>query len=175
MISALQNIKTNMAPDTVLMRPVMLQDSEALRALYILSLNINSDGFVQDISFHGDIATRAFEYQANNGQMLGIFKDDVLIGFGGIRLSKSADNVAELCNLHLHPDYQGLGIGKRLSLQLINDAQQRGYQSIELHVTNTQTSAIGLYQRLGFKETHTHVYELFGKSYDTVFMALDLG
>jgi ribosomal protein S18 acetylase RimI-like enzyme len=156
-------------------RPLVLDDAaeaEALRQLYAFSLGKNARGFVQDISFHGDIALRAGLYRHNNGDMLGVFDDNKMIGMGGIRGKDEAR--VELCNLHLLPECQGRGIGKQLSLTLIDDAKKRGYKVMELHVTNTQENAIGLYTRLGFKQTHQHVYTIHGVDYDTVFMELAL-
>lgn len=121
--------------------------------------------------FHGDIYERAKKYSSENGEMLGIFSPDgILLGFGGLK-DKGKGRV-ELCNLHLHPDYQGQGLGKRLALALMEDAEDLGYGIIELHVTITQQAAIGLYKRLGFRETDRKVYDVEGASYDTLFMEL---
>lgn len=123
--------------------------------------------------FHGDIYDRAKKYQAENGTMLGLFAaDGTLIGMGGIK--DKGQGRAELCNLHLHPDYHGQGLGKRLAMTLMDDAEHLGYGIVELHVTVTQQSAIGLYKNLGFRETNRKVYEVEGGSYDTVFMEIAL-
>lgn len=161
-----------MSNQTAIIKPVGPADAPQLRELYRLSLSKNTQGFVQDTSFHGDIAERAAKYQAENGEMLGVFDGDRLIGFGGLKAKD--DTRVELCNLHLHPDYHGQGLGKRLSYALIDDARALDYSIIELHVTVTQDSAIGLYRRLGFVETKRQVYEVAGNSYDTVFMEMRL-
>lgn len=161
-----------MQNQTAIIKPIVPADAQQLRALYGLSLSRNKDGFVQDVSFHGDIADRAAKYQSENGEMLGVFDGDKLIGFGGLKYKD--DTRVELCNLHLHPDYHGQGLGKRLSYALIDDARALDYDIIELHVTVTQNSAIGLYKRLGFVETKRQVYDVAGNSYDTVFMEMKL-
>lgn len=173
------SLKEKMASDLPLetMRRISISDTDSLRELYVFSLSKNVDGFIQDLNFHGDIAQRSFEYQENGGEMLGVFKNDVLIGFGGIRKKPKADDslkIVELCNLHLHPDYQGMGIGKKIAVALIQIAQERGYKTVELHVTATQQAALGLYKRLGFIETRRQAYELLDKVYNTVFMELPL-
>lgn len=153
-------------------RPITDADSAELRALYKFSLQKNAAGFVQNPDFHGDIAKRAADYQAQYGTMLGIFGSDdkAMIGMGGLK-QKSTDNV-ELCNLHVHPHHHGKGLGKRLAQILIADAKELGYQTVELHVTATQDAAIGLYKRLGFTEMRRETYTLDGNSYDTIFMEL---
>lgn len=105
--------------------------------------------------------------------MLGLFLDDgTLIGMGGLK-QKDGERV-ELCNLHLQKDYHGQGLGKRMANALIDDARELGYGVLELHVTVTQTSAIGLYERLGFKKTRREIFDVAGQSFDTQFMELSL-
>jgi len=153
-------------------RPISPADYSQLRDLYKYSLAKNAKGFVQKLEFHGDIAARAEKYQNSNGTMLGIFQDHTLIGFGGLKQAKN--NRAELCNLHLHPQQQGKGLGKRLAQILIQDAEELGYDTVELHVTATQVAAINLYRKLGFVETKRQVYDVEGQSYDTIFMELHI-
>lgn len=124
---------------------------------------------MQKPDFHGDIAARAAKYQAENGAMLGLFTaQNELLGFGGLKATSNGG--VELCNLHLHPQHQGQGLGKRLALALIEEAEELGYHKVELHVTVTQAAAIGLYKSLGFTETRRQVYDVEGQGFDTVFM-----
>jgi ribosomal protein S18 acetylase RimI-like enzyme len=59
--------------------------------------------------------------------------------------------------------------------ELISHARVLDYKILELHVTVTQTAALGLYKRLGFVETRREVFtHTDGTSYDTVFMDLVL-
>ena len=123
--------------------------------------------------FHGDIYDRAQKYFADSGEMLGVFAvDGTLLGFGGLK--NKGDERVELCNLHLHPGYHGQGLGQRLAVTLMDDAEKLGYGIMELHVTVTQTAAIGLYKKLGFRETKRQVYDVEGASYDTLFMEIAL-
>lgn len=153
-------------------RVLARQYDDALRDLYVLSLRNNVKGFVQDLDFHGDIAERADQLNqpGSGGRMIGFFLNEKLVGFGAIRRIPSGN--VELCNLHLRPDCQGRGIGKRLALELIGMAKVMGYKTVELHVTITQQPAIGLYQHLGFTKTGQRVYEISGETYDTLFMEL---
>ncbi|MFN7113290.1 MAG: GNAT family N-acetyltransferase [Alphaproteobacteria bacterium] len=161
-------------PSQNILRPVTESDAEQLRALYKYSLQKNAQGFVQNPDFHGDIAARAAEYQNNSGVMLGLFADDdrTLLGFGGLK--QKENNRAELCNLHVHPHQHGKGYGKFIAQVLIDEARDLGYDYIELHVTATQSAAIGLYKRLGFSETGRQVFAVEGASYDTIFMELPI-
>lgn len=153
-----------------IIRPISPADYDQLRDLYKYSLSKNAAGFVQNTDFHGDIAARAAQYQNTNGAMLGIFQDDTLVGFGGLKQTDS--HRVELCNLHVHAHQHGKGLGKHLAQILIQDAEELGYDTVELHVTATQNAAIGLYKKLGFAETKREVYVVDGNSYDTIFMEL---
>ena len=154
------------------LRPIAPEDAEQLRKLYKFSLEKNADGFVTCPNFHGDIYERAAGYQQQNGAMFGLFEDDTLIGFGGLKQKDGAR--VELCNLHLHPHYQGRGYGKLIAYMLIDEARDLDYSILELHVTVTQKNAIGLYKRIGFRETDRKVYDVEGKKFDTLFMELAL-
>lgn len=154
-------------------RPLVSSDADRLRALYALSLSRNAEGFITNPTFHGDIFGRAQRYVSEYGAFLGLFDEaGVMIGFGGLK-QKDAGR-AELCNLHLDAARQGQGLGKKLTLALLEEARELNYDIVELHVTVTQDKAIGLYKHLGFTETGRKVYDVEGKSFDTLFMELKL-
>ncbi|MCK4440756.1 MAG: GNAT family N-acetyltransferase, partial [Sulfurovaceae bacterium] len=60
------------------------------------------------------------------------------------------ETTVEMCKLHLYPEFKGQGLGKYLALALIEYAKGLSYIKVNLHVTQTQKEAIGLYKRLGF-------------------------
>ena len=49
-----------------------------------------------------------------------------------------------------HPDFQGRGLAKKLTLKLVRLQMQRGKTSF-LHVMSHNTSARGLYEKLGYR------------------------
>lgn len=152
--------------------PVRPSDADALRALYALSVRANPKGFIQDLNHHGDIYDRGVEFRSSGGEILGLYDDGRLIGFGCLKPEEQ--NKVELCKLHLDPDYHGQGHGKTLALELITVARGLGFATVTLHVTATQTAAIGLYTRLGFQEVRRQIYDLKGQVFDTVFMEFGL-
>jgi ribosomal protein S18 acetylase RimI-like enzyme len=156
-------------PKSPVLRPITARDAEALRDLYAYSLRQNPAGFVQDPLRHGDIFSRAELYRKDNGEMLGLFSSSgELMGFGA--LQKKSPALCELCNLHLHPDFQGRGFGRYMAEHLIELAKTLEYRTIELHVTATQHKAISLYGSLGFAETRRQTYETHGQKFETIFM-----
>jgi ribosomal protein S18 acetylase RimI-like enzyme len=62
--------------------------------------------------------------------------------------SQSHSGVLGIGVLH---DFRGQGIGKRLMLATMEDAQKKGIQRIELWVFENNQSAIALYLKLGFR------------------------
>jgi len=153
-------------------------NAEALRRIYAQSLAANPHGFVQDISFHGDIVAQAEEMDAAGGAFLAALLGGNTIGFGGLKPDTEDGEALELCKLHLLPEYHGRGYGKALSLALIETAREKSARAVTLHVTATQEAAIGLYERLGFVRTGQKIYQLEtgggAQDFDTVFMRLNL-
>lgn len=160
----------------LIFRPVEERDYNTLAELYSTSLKDNKDGFIQDISYHGSIKDIAISFNNNGGGIYVLENNSSIIGMGG--LSKVDTNTIELCKLHVNPNFKGLGLGKKISLELIKEAKLKGFKIINLHVTKTQKPAISLYKKLNFVEYKTHLYKMNHKSvdltFDTVFMEKEL-
>ena len=155
-------------------RPIREGDAEQLRALYLLSLSLNKGGFVQDVSYHGCITDIAAGLIDAGGEMLALCDGDAICGFGAIK-PLDENGAVELGNLHLHPDYQKRGLGRRLIEALLDCARSKAFEKVVLHVTVTQESAIALYKKLGFIQTGRKIYTVAGQDFDTLHMELVLG
>ena len=77
-----------------------------------------------------------------------IFQESQLIGAG--RVLSDGFDCAYLCDVAIHPDYQGMGIGKKLMGKLINYAKD--HSKIILYANAGKE---GFYQKLGFQEMKT--------------------
>jgi len=64
----------------------------------------------------------------------------------------------------VHPDYRGLGIGKKLTQHCIAWARQSNEHIIALHTSECMDSARYMYEKLGFKQIK-ELNPLFGKKY----------
>lgn len=60
--------------------------------------------------------------------------------------------VAYIMNMYTVPMYRNLGIGAELFKRIVDEAKQLGYRKITLNATEMGRP---LYERYGFKETHT--------------------
>jgi N-acetylglutamate synthase-like GNAT family acetyltransferase len=76
------------------------------------------------------------------------FDNDKLIG-AGRALADGAD-CSYICDIALHPDYQGHGLGKQIVQHLIN--QSKGHKKIILYANPGKE---GFYAKLGFKKMNT--------------------
>ncbi len=50
----------------------------------------------------------------------------------------------------VHDDYQGLGLGKKLTKYMIEIAREKGLKKVALEVVTHNSMAINLYKRCGF-------------------------
>lgn len=66
----------------------------------------------------------------------------------------------EIRRIYASQEYIGKGIGKELMSSSIEEAKQRGFDSIWLGVWEKNPRAIDFYQRWGFKEVGTHIFHV---------------
>jgi ribosomal-protein-alanine N-acetyltransferase len=77
-------------------------------------------------------------------------KDNELLGFSLVQQVVDEVSLLDIC---VSPAYQGKGYGKQLMLQLIEEAKHRKGAVLMLEVRESNSSALGLYSRLGFVQT----------------------
>jgi len=82
------------------------------------------------------------------GEYFGYFDGEQLIAMAGERMR--AGTLREISGVCTHPDHQGRGLARKLTLKLVRREMQRG-ETPFLHVMRSNTGARGLYEKLGFK------------------------
>ncbi|MFZ0485773.1 MAG: GNAT family N-acetyltransferase [Arenicellales bacterium] len=82
---------------------------------------------------------------------------------GSLFLMHREDNSAQLRYFLVLPEYQGLGLGKRLMQLLMDFVAERGYGSVYLWTTHDLSAAASLYKRHGFELTRETQSTAFGK------------
>jgi GNAT superfamily N-acetyltransferase len=82
------------------------------------------------------------------GDYFGYFDGGRLIAMAGERLC--AGELHEVSGICTHPDFQGRGLAKKLTLKLVRRQMQRGQTSF-LHVISTNTVARALYEKMGYR------------------------
>jgi GNAT superfamily N-acetyltransferase len=82
------------------------------------------------------------------GDYFGYFDGGRLIAMAGERLR--AGDLQEVSGICTHPDFQGRGLARRLTLKLVRLQMQRGKTSF-LHVLSHNTPAHSLYEKMGYQ------------------------
>ena len=81
------------------------------------------------------------------GDYFGIFKDNSLVAVTGERMKM--DGLTEVSAVVTHPEHVGKGFAKQLIAHTVNKIFEED-RIPYLHVAETNISAIGLYEKLGF-------------------------
>lgn len=71
---------------------------------------------------------------------------------GCIALRQLDDARCEMKRLYVRPEFRNLGIGHRLTEQILSDAKSAGYHEILLDTLPFLNQAIAMYRRIGFRE-----------------------
>ena len=129
-----------------------------------------------DISYQGiedELASLPGKYATPEGRLILAFEAKQPVGCAALR--PIDERICELKRMYVLPQYRGQGVGKTLAQRLIEEARQVGYHLMRLDTGNFLTSAIKLYESLGFKqiEPYNQVPEEIRKI--AIFMELDLG
>jgi GNAT superfamily N-acetyltransferase len=82
------------------------------------------------------------------GEYFGYFDGDRLIAMAGERFC--AGDLHEVSGICTHPDFQGRGLARKLTLKVIRRQMQRGKTTF-LHVMSHNTGARALYEKMGFR------------------------
>jgi len=89
-----------------------------------------------------------------NATFLEAYDNNTLAGLVAIYLNNHETNIAFISSVIVSKEYQGKGISKILLKTAIDTATLRNFQKIKLEVYRSNTKAIKLYKKLGFKESN---------------------
>jgi ribosomal protein S18 acetylase RimI-like enzyme len=82
------------------------------------------------------------------GEYFGYFEGARLVAMAGERMEAGA--LREISGICTHPDFQGRGLARRLTLKLVHREMRRGLTPY-LHVMSHNAAARALYEKLGFR------------------------
>lgn len=126
-------------------------DLDTLKTLFreyneFLGISLDFQGF------ETELASLPGKYAPNLGGQLYLAQVDQKPA-GCAAFYRLSPAVCEIKRVFVHPQFQGLKIGRHLMVQAIEDAREAGYSSVVLDSLKRLKAARKLYENLGFSET----------------------
>ena len=106
--------------------------------------------------FEAELASLPGKYSPPHGRLLLAWNADQAIGC--IALRPIDGSTCEMKRLYVQPQARGHQLGKRLVERICQEASGAGYRHICLDTLPTMTSAIQIYQAMGFKTIGPYVF-----------------
>jgi GNAT superfamily N-acetyltransferase len=75
---------------------------------------------------------------------------------GGVGLRILTPGVCEMKRLFVYDRFKGMGLGRRLCSQIIEEAKKLGYEKMRLDTLGRMVAAKNLYDSFGFKEIESY-------------------
>lgn len=82
---------------------------------------------------------------------------------GSVAVSGLSRYIVQIRWYLIHPDFRGLGLGKKLLQDALAFCREKGYQKVYLMTTNRQTTAIGIFKKTGFRKTGDKQMNMWGQ------------
>jgi len=97
-------------------------------------------------------------HQLSSGHYYGLRTDaGSLIAVAGVHIVSRTDRLAALGNIVTHPDHRGRGISTLATAHLCRELAKEGIELLALNVERRNTSAMRVYEKLGFVDHCTYV------------------
>jgi len=99
-------------------------------------------------------------HQLTAGHYYGIRTSDAaaqLVAVAGIHVVSKIDRIATLGNIVTHPDHRGAGLSTCCTCHLVSQLIDEGTELLALNVERRNSSAMHIYEKLGFREHITYI------------------
>lgn len=123
----------------------------------------NDSLFVDPFSNHIDTDVY-MDKLINNGEVLVAHDNEQIAGIACAYMNDKEERIAHFQLLLVKENYQGLGIGRKLCLEIIKLAKEKGMKEIILIVDKSNIKAQSLYESIGYTDTDS-VHENEEKKY----------
>lgn len=145
-------------------KPLTKKDSELLSKFYS-SLSENTLRWIQTPT--RDQISERVRYPDYFINLIVNHKEDI-VGYGEIQ--KDPEKLNGTLNIHIHQDYQGVGLGTAMIIMLLKEATEQKLHSVKLQVSSENLAAIHLFLKFGFQEQYTTKETYVGGTCDTLHM-----
>jgi ribosomal protein S18 acetylase RimI-like enzyme len=127
-----------------------LDDIRILFREYAKSLNV--DLCFQN--FEAELAGLPGDYASPRGSLLLAKVNGIIAGCCALRPLDSVDyaNACEMKRLYVRPPFRGMGLGRMLAGEIMDQARQADFACVLLDTLNDMEAARALYDELGFEE-----------------------
>ncbi len=106
--------------------------------------------------FEKEVTSLPGKYAPPRGTILmALFNENIA---GCIALKPLNESICEMKRFFVRQQFQGKGIGKKLAELIVEKAREIGYTKMRLDTHNSFQAAIGIYKKLGFKETSPYYH-----------------
>jgi ribosomal protein S18 acetylase RimI-like enzyme len=134
-----------------------IEDGRRLGYEYVETIGNNPvlKPYFKNQNFFPEIDKMPKGFEAPDGAYLVAYVDDEPAGT--ISMKRLDNAICEMKRLYVRPKFQGLGLGKRLTEQLIAEAKRLNY--IKMRLDNSKTvmaKANKLYESMGFYEIESY-------------------
>ncbi|WP_053363336.1 GNAT family N-acetyltransferase [Bacillus sp. FJAT-27251] len=116
--------------------------------MMIRKLKINEEP-PMDLLLLADPSRKLVEEYINRGECFVAEGNGKIIGV--YVLLPTRPGTVELVNIAVEEEQHGKGLGKRLVMDAIKEAKERGYKTIEIGTGNSSIGQLALYQKCGFR------------------------
>jgi len=167
-------------PEVLVIRPIEPRDNAEVKSLVVATLEefgcvgpgfASSDPELEDLYsvYHvpeGETPDRAYWviYDRVGDRVLGGG------GFSRLKCTTVDEGICELQKVYFSPELRGKGFGGKLLLRCIKEAKQAGYREMYLETMPQMASAVGMYEKFGFRMLPTYKGDTGHRSC-TVFMS----
>lgn len=104
--------------------------------------------------FTGELDGLPGKYAPPDGRLLVAYLDQQAAACVATR--RIADGICEMKRLYVRPAFRGRGLGRTLAQAIIESAREAGYRIMKLDTLASMTTAVALYESLGFRRTNAY-------------------
>jgi ribosomal protein S18 acetylase RimI-like enzyme len=159
-------------------RRLVPDDAQAYRALRLRAFRDHPEAFTTSYEElqQQPLSESEQRLRAQHMKWWGAFVDGRLCGYVGLERETRTKNrhKATLLGMYVEPEAAGRGIGRALVDALLAQARIDGLESIVLTVTETNSAAVKLYERCGFRSfgIEPHAIKVGGRAFAKNHMVL---